>query len=72
MKIPQGIVELDIKCMKLADSISIASATLRGNGQEADAIALFRLRIKIREGLSYEEAKPIFDKHTKNILEENS
>ena len=72
MNFPKGIVEVDVKRLKLAGLIEIAAASLRGDGKEDEAIALFRLRIKIREGLSYEEAKPIFDKHTKSILAKNT
>lgn len=68
MNIPHGVIRLDIKRLQLADFIEIAAAGLRENGKEEDAVALFKLRTKIREGLSYEEAKLIFDKHTKSIL----
>lgn len=72
MHIPKGIVKFDNRRLQLADFIEIAAARLRGDGKEDEAVALFRLRIKIRKGLSYEEAKPIFDKHTKSILGKNT
>jgi hypothetical protein len=72
MNIPQGLISLDVRRVRLADLIEMAAASLRGDGKESDALALFRLRIKIREGLSYEKAKSIFDKHTKTYLEEKS
>lgn len=72
MRIPQGVVKLDVRSLQLVDSLQMAATLLRGEGREEDAIALFRLRTKIREGLSYEEAKPIFDKHTKSILGKNT
>lgn len=68
MNIPQGVVSLDTRPQQLIDCIEIAAASLRGKGEEVCAIELFRLRIKIREGLSYEEAKPIFDEHTKTLF----
>lgn len=70
MNIPKGIVIVDVSRLRLASLIEIASAGLRDAGNEDDAIALFRLRTKIRGGLSYEEAKPIFDEHTKTLFEE--
>lgn len=72
MNIPHGIIEFDIRRLQLAGFIEIAAAGLREDGKEEDAIALFRLRTKIREGLPYEEAKLIFDKHTKSILGKNT
>jgi hypothetical protein len=70
MNVPQGVVKLDVRLLQLVDSLEIASILLRREGREEDAVSLFRLRIKIREGLSYENAKPIFDKHTKSLLGE--
>jgi hypothetical protein len=72
MYIPQGILTLDVGRLKLAESIELAASSVRSKGKEDEALALFRLRTKIREGLSYEEAKPIFDKYTKNLLGEIS
>ncbi len=69
MHIPQRVAQLDVRSLQLVDYIEIAAASLRGKGEETSAIALFRLRTKIREGLSYEEAKPIFDEHSKTLFE---
>ena len=70
MNIPQGSVNLDVRQLRLIDSIEAASASLRKEGKDKDAVALFRLRSKIREGFSLDEAKSIFDIHTKTLLEE--
>lgn len=72
MNIPKGIIKLDVRRLKLIDQVEMAATSLREKGEEDEAILLFRLRIKIREGLSFEEAKSIFDKHTKNFLGEKS
>lgn len=63
MYIPKGVIKLDIESLKLIELIEVASSTAREESREEDAVALFRLRIKIRNGLSYSEAKNIFDKH---------
>ncbi len=72
MNIPQGVVSLDVRPQRLIGYIEVAAASLRGKGEETSAIALFRLRIRIREGLSYEEAKPIFDQHTLSLFGEKT
>ena len=72
MKFPQGFVRLDIRSLQLIDSAEIAATSFREKGNEVDAIALFRLRTRIRQGLSFEEAKPIFDKHIKTHLGEKT
>ena len=72
MRIPQGTITLDLKQAQLADSVEVVASLLRSEGKELEALALFRLRTKIREGFSYEEAKQIFDEQTKNITEEKS
>lgn len=72
MRIPQGVVKLDVRSLQLANLIEMANNLLRAEGREEDAVTLFRLRTKIREGLSFEEAKPIFDKHTKTLFGEKS
>lgn len=72
MHIPQRVAQLDVRSLQLVDYIEIAAASLRAEGKEEDAIALFRLRTKIREGLSYEEAKPIFDQHTQSLFGEKT
>ncbi len=64
MHIPQGFVKLDARQVRLAGSVETPASLVRDAGNETVAVALFRLRTKIREGLSYEEAKPIFDQHT--------
>ena len=68
MHITTGMRDVDVRQSRLAESIETASSLLRSSGKIEDAVALFRLRIKIREGLSYEEAKVIFEKHTQGIL----
>lgn len=68
MFISKKSLKMDERSLQLADSVETASTLLRGKGREEDAISLFRLRIKIREGLPYELAKPIFEEHTKSIL----
>lgn len=70
MHIPQSFVKLDVRLLRLVNYIDTATPLLKGEGEEESAIVLFRLRKKIREGLSFEKAKPIFDKHTKSLLEE--
>jgi hypothetical protein len=72
MIIHLGTVQPKMQEMELAHSIEMASTYARAAGREADAMALFRLRIKIREGLSYEEAKVIFDQHTEGLFTKNS
>lgn len=63
MHIPLGVVSPDVKSLNLAELIEVSASTAREEGRKEDATALFRLRIKIREGLPYDEAKKIFDKH---------
>lgn len=70
MNIPQGAIQLDMRRVELVNLIEIAAASLREKGKEEEATSLFRLRIKIREGLSYEKAKSIFDKCTQTLLGE--
>jgi hypothetical protein len=66
MRIPSGVFQIDLASLKLAELIEFASSNARAEGREEDAMELFRLRIRIRErGLTYEEAKVIFDKHAK-------
>lgn len=65
MYIKSGIVDVDIALLKLSESIEYASSIARSEGREDDAMELFRLRIRIREGLPYMEAKVIFDRHAK-------
>lgn len=72
MIILQGFVKLDVRRSQLAEFIGVANIILREVGKEENAVALFRLRTKIREGLFYEAAKPIFNQHTKSLFEENS
>lgn len=68
MNIPQGTFNLDVRVLKLIDLVEVASSSLRTQGNEEDALALFRLRIKMREGLPFEQAKVLFDKHTNSLL----
>lgn len=70
MNIPQGVARVNLKQEQLINSVEIASASLRRAGKEADALSLFRLRARMRQGLSYGEAKPIFDELTRTILGE--
>lgn len=72
MNFPHGVVRLDTRCTQLIDSIEIAAASLREVGKESEAISLFRLRARIREGLPFEDAKSIFDEKTKTLLGEKS
>lgn len=59
----------DVNNLKLVDQIEMASAAARKKGREQDAVALFRLRQQIRQGLPFAEAKQIFDEHTKGLFE---
>ncbi len=68
MNVPHRAIKLDVRRAQLINFIEIASASLREVEEEANAIALFRLRTKIREGLSYEEAYPAFFQYTKNLF----
>ena len=68
MNIPLGFVHLDLQSVHLAQSVEVVSSIARQEGKENNAIALFRLRREIREGLSYEKAKVIFDNQTKDIF----
>ena len=68
MNIPLGFVHLDSRVLQLIQSIEVVSSIARKEGKENNAIALFRLRREIREGLSYEQAKVIFDNQTKDIF----
>ena len=70
--IPQSFVQLDVRQIKLVESIGIANAALRNKGREREASTLCRLRTKIREGLSFEEAKPFFDLQAKSLFEEKN
>jgi len=72
MNIPQGVIKLDVRRVKLIDLIEMATASLREKGEEEEAVSLFRLRTKIREGLSYEKAKSIFDKCTQTLSREKT
>ncbi len=72
MNIPHGVVIMDVRRIQLIDSVEVAAASLREIGEDAGAVALLRLRTKVREGLSFEEAKVIFDEHTKTIFGEKS
>lgn len=72
MIISQKFVKLDVRLLQLVDSIETSIIFLKEKEKEKNAIALFRLWTKIREGLSYEKAKPIFDKHTKTLFEEKT
>ncbi len=67
MHIPSGKVNIDMRSLKLAELIEVTASIARNEGREEDAVSLFRLRIKIREGLPYNDAKEIFDKHTNNL-----
>ena len=70
MNFPQSNVLIEIRLLRLIDLIEPAASVLRANGKESEAVDLFRLRAKIREGLSFEESKPLFDKYTKNLFGE--
>ncbi len=72
MNILQGVVRVNLGREQLINSVEIASASLRRAGKEADAVSLFRLRARMRQGLSYEEAKPIFEKLTQTLFGETS
>lgn len=65
-----GTFQVHAPSIQLIDSIEVVAALARSQGKEEDAVALFRLRIKIREGLPYNEAKALFDLHTKGLLTE--
>lgn len=67
MHISSEKVFIDIRSIKLAELIEVTASIARNEGREEDAVSLFRLRVKIREGLSYNDAKKIFDKHTNNL-----
>ena len=68
MNTPLGFVHLDLKSSHLAQSIEVVSSIARQEGKENEAVALFRLRREIREGLSYKKAKVIFDNQMKDIF----
>ena len=67
MHFPQKAVKLNVQQLQLIDSIEVAAASLRELGNENEAISLFRLRIKIREGIPFEGAKTLFEKLTTTL-----
>lgn len=69
MNIRKNIPVLDQRILGLIDLIEMASASLRSQGKEVDAIALFRLRASVREGLPFMEAQAIFEEHTKSVMQ---
>lgn len=68
MNIPSHVPVFDERILKLTGLVEIAAASLRSQGKEEDAIALFRLRIRMRKGLPFEQSQAIFDEHTKTVV----
>jgi hypothetical protein len=63
MKVPKGVVKLDMELVKIAEQIEVVAARKRHEGQQAEARDLFHLRMNIREGkISLEEAEDAFKK----------